>query len=123
MVRTNRIVTHHQCCALDLGETREVLNLIGGGQLTTGSNSQSEETLVQNRLEVCTCSIDGSGVACRAGADDDDLGVHVAGWWRSKGAGFSCYEWKRCEWESERGAERSNAYTAESRGEQFDGDW
>lgn len=55
--------THHQGGALDVHESREVLNLIGGGQLTTSSDSESEEALVQDRLEVCTSGIDGGGVA------------------------------------------------------------
>jgi hypothetical protein len=55
--------THHQGSTLDVHESREVLDLIGGGQLATSCNTESEEALVQDRLKVCTSGIDGGGVA------------------------------------------------------------
>lgn len=58
--------THHQCSSLDLHETREVLHLVGGGQLTTSGNAQGEEALIKDGLKVSTSSIDGGGVTCWA---------------------------------------------------------
>lgn len=83
-----RLVTYHQCCALDLGETGKVLHLVSGGQLTTCCDAKGKETFVENGLEICAGSIDGSGVAGRARTDDNNFGVHLADWGRSKSVGF-----------------------------------
>lgn len=68
----------HERRALDHLEAGEVLDLVGGGELAAGGDSQGEETLVHDGLEVGAGGVDGGGVASGAGADDDDLGVHVA---------------------------------------------
>ena len=61
----------HQPGALDdLGEARIVLDVGGDGELAAGLHA-----LDQDRLEHGARRIDRGGVAGRAGADDDELGV------------------------------------------------
>ena len=69
----------HERRALDLGEAREVLDLVGGGQLAARGDAQGQEALVHDGLEVGARGVDGGGVAGGAGADDYDLAVHFAG--------------------------------------------
>ena len=70
---SGRLLAHvvHELRAGDtLGETREVLDLGGGGELTAGSGATSKHTLVHNRLQLSSGEVDGGGVCGRAGADD-----------------------------------------------------
>ena len=61
----------HQPGALDdVGEARIVLDVGGDGELAAGLDA-----LDQHRLQHGARGIDGGGVAGRAGADDDKLGV------------------------------------------------
>ena len=60
----------HQLGALHLGMAGPVLDLGGGGQLATRL-----EPLHEDRFEHGTRGVDAGGVAGRAGADDQDLGV------------------------------------------------
>lgn len=61
----------HQLGTADtVGETGEVLDVSGGGQLATGGSAVGEHTLIENRLELGARKIDGSRVGARAGADD-----------------------------------------------------
>ena len=64
---------YHKCGTLDLHESGEVLNLIGGGQLSSCGNAESKETLVHDGLEVSAGGIDGGGVACWPRAVDVSL--------------------------------------------------
>jgi hypothetical protein len=68
-----RLLFHllHQPGTLDdVGKTRIVLDVGGDGELAAGL-----DTLDQHRFEHCAGGVDRRGVAGRAGADDDDLGV------------------------------------------------
>lgn len=56
----------HQLAAHDtLGETGEVLNLGGSGQLTTSSNAIGHETLIKNGLQLSSRQVDSSCVGSR----------------------------------------------------------
>lgn len=56
----------HQLAAHDpLGETGEVLNLGGGGQLTTSSNAIGHEALIENGLQFSSRQVDSSCVGSR----------------------------------------------------------
>lgn len=63
-------VVHERWASDALGETREVLDLGGGGELTAGSGATSKHTLVHNRLQLSSGEVDGGGVGGRAGTDD-----------------------------------------------------
>ena len=118
----------HERRALDHLESREVLNLIGGRQLPTSSNSKRKEALVHDWLEICSGSIDGGSMACRAGAYYNQLGMHVASLLEDRGvdcggrrryagvvglvAGADCGDR-----ESDAASERARACAAEGRGE------
>lgn len=69
---------HHQFRALDDLEARIVLDLVRRGQLAAGGDAERQEALVQHGLEVGAGGVDGGRVRGRAGADDDELGVHAA---------------------------------------------
>lgn len=56
----------HQLSAHDtLGETGEVLNLGGSGQLATSSNTIGHEALIENGLQFSSCQVDSSCVGSR----------------------------------------------------------
>ena len=65
---------HHQFGALDLGETREVFYLGGGGQLPARL-----DPLHQNGFQHGTAGVDSGGVSGRAGADDQNFGMACLG--------------------------------------------
>ena len=60
-----------------------VLNVGSGGELSTGSETVGHHTLEHDGLEVGTGKVDGSGVAGRAGSNDDHLrvGRGLGNWW------------------------------------------
>ncbi len=61
---------HHQVRPLNLCVAGPILDLGGGGQLPARFQS-----LYQNRIQHGTAGIDSGGIARRAGADDQNLGV------------------------------------------------
>lgn len=58
-----------------LREAREVLYVGGGGKLTTGGDVVGQETLEEDRLQLCPSSIDRRRVASGPTPDDAHLGV------------------------------------------------
>ena len=69
-----RLHPDHQVGALNLGIAGPVLDLCRGGQLAARL-----DPLHQNRLKHGAAGIDGGGIARRAGADDQNLGLLRAG--------------------------------------------
>lgn len=71
--KSDRLLAHlvHQFRATNaVGETGEVLDIGGGGELSTGGGAVGQHTLIQDRLEFRSREVDGSGVSGGAGADD-----------------------------------------------------
>lgn len=68
-------VVHELCAGESIGETREVLDLGGGGQLATGGNAVGQEALVHHGLSLGTSEVDGGGVGGGAGTNNGDFVV------------------------------------------------
>lgn len=64
---------YHKCGALDLHESGEVLDFVGGGQLASSGDTEGEETLVHDGVEVSASGIDGGSVTCWPRATDVSL--------------------------------------------------
>jgi hypothetical protein len=87
----------HQPGPLDgFGEARVILDLRRDGELAT-----LLKTGDQNRLQHGTGRIDGRGVACRAGAQDEDLSMRVR-----HGGPIDCSPFQASATEASRGEER-----------------
>ncbi len=72
--------THHQLPAHNaVGETRKVLDLGRGGELTASGDTVGHETLIENGLQLGAGQVHGGGVGSRPRADDDNLVVHASG--------------------------------------------
>ena len=80
----------------DLGESRKVLHIGRGGELSSRSDAVCHPPLKQDRLELCARRIDGCGVRCGARAHDAHLGHQGGGLVRLADWGAEVWEARRC---------------------------
>lgn len=86
--------TFHEVAAEDaVGETGEVLDVGGGGELAAGSDVVGHPALEEDGFELSAGGVDGGGVGGGAAADDAELRfvdlVVVSHGGRSGGSAFS----------------------------------